>query len=290
VTTFIQALVAGLSEGSIFALLALGLALIYRATTILNFSHGINFTLGAFLALVISQQLDLPLWITVLVAVAVVFVFGLLTQRLVIQPLMQADHLSQVFATIAVLFIGQGVVRYFLTVPTRLPPVLGADALRIGDVALNRQYIASIVTMLVVTAVVAYLFTKTGIGRVLRGTTQSLRGAALVGIDTRRVFLVTWAAAAALAAVAGVLAGPVYLVSADMGTRSLILAFAGMTLGGFGSIPGAVVGSLIVGLTGVMAATYVSTTLGDAAGFALILIVLMVRPQGIFGTPGEDLR
>ena len=288
-TTFVQALVGGLSEGSIFALLALGLALVYRSTTVLNFSHGINFTLGAFFALVVTQHLGLPLWLTGIVAIAAVFVFGVVTERLVMEPLMQADHLSQVFATIAVLFIGQGVVRYFLTVPTRLPPLLGADAIRVGGVALNRQYIASITVMLLVTALVTYLFRYTAVGRILRSTTQSLRGAALVGIDTRRVFLITWAAAAALGGIAGLLAGPIYLVSADMGTRALILAFAGMTLGGFGSIPGAVVGSLIVGLTGVFAATYVSTTFGDAAGFALILLVLVFRPQGIFGTPGEEL-
>ena len=287
-TTFVQAVVAGLSEGSIFALLALGMALIYRATTVLNFSHGLSFTLGAFIALLAGNTWGLPLWISALVSISAVFLFGLVMERTVMEPLMKADHLSQVFATIAVLFIGQGVVRYFLTVPTRLPPLFGHEPLVIGDIALDRQYIAAIVVLLLVTALVTYLFRWTSIGRTLRATTQSLRGAALVGIDTRRVFLVTWAAAAALAAAAGVLAGPIYLVSADMGTRALILAFAGMTLGGFGSIPGAVIGSLIVGLSGVLASTYLSTTLGDAAGFALILLVLVFRRQGIFGSPGGE--
>jgi branched-chain amino acid transport system permease protein len=288
VSTFVQALVAGLSDGSIFALLALGLVLVYRATTILNFSHGISFVLGAFFSLKIAQVLPLPFWLAVLAAIAGVFVFGLIVERLVVEPLMQADHLSQVFATVAILFIGVGAVRYFLLVPQRLPSLFGDQPVRVGSVVLGRQYIASIAVLLVVTLLLTYIFQRTAVGRMLRGTTQSLRGAALVGINTRRVFLLTWAAAAALGAVAGVLAGPIYLVSADMGARGLILAFAGMTLGGFGSIPGAVAGSLIVGVTGVMASTYLSTGLGDAAAFGLILAVLIVRPQGIFGSAGAD--
>lgn len=285
-TTALQAMVAGLSQGSIFALLALGMALIYRSTTVLNFSHGLSFTLGAFLALVAWRDWGLPLLLAVLLSIVAVFVIGLVVERAAIAPLTQSDHLSQVFATIAVLFIGQGVVRYFLTVPTRLPPLLGSDPLIVGGISLDRQYVAAILVLAVVATVLTWMFARTGVGRILRATTQSLRGATLVGIDTKAVFLATWASASALAAVAGVLAGPIYLVSADMGTRALILAFAGMTLGGFGSIPGAVVGSLIVGLTGTLASTYLSTTFGDAAGFALILLVLVIRPQGIFGSQG----
>lgn len=287
-STFVQALVAGLSDGSIFALLALGLVLVYRATTILNFSHGISFVLGAFFSLKLAQTLPVPFWLAVVAAITGVFVFGLVVERLVVESLMHADHLSQVFATVAILFIGVGAVRYFLLVPQRLPSLFGDQPLRIGSVILSRQYLASIAVLAIVTVLLTYLFRRTAVGRVLRGTTQSLRGAALVGINTRQVFLLTWAAAAALGAVGGVLAGPIYLVSADMGARGLILAFAGMTLGGFGSIPGAVTGSLIVGVTGVMASTYLSTSLGDAAAFALVLAVLIVRPQGIFGSAGAQ--
>lgn len=285
-TTAAQAIVAGLSEGSIFALLAVGMALIFRSTTVLNFSHGLSFTLGATLTLVAWREWGVPLAAAAVFAIAGVFVVGLVVERGAIAPLTDADHLSQVFATIAVLFIGQGVVRYFFTVPTRLPPIFGSEPVVIGGVSLNRQYLIAILVMLVVAAVLTWMFARTGAGRILRATTQSLRGASLVGINTKGVFLVTWASASALAALAGVLAGPIYLVSADMGTRALILAFAGMTLGGFGSIPGAVVGSLIVGLSGTLSSTYLSTTFGDAAGFALILVVLVVRPQGIFGSPG----
>jgi branched-chain amino acid transport system permease protein len=281
-----QALISGLSEGAIFALLALGLAVVYRATTVLNFSHGINFVLGAFFALLFTKYLDWPLWISALAAIACVFVVGALFQKLVMNRLIKADHLSQVFATVAFLFIIQGLVRYFIVVPERLPPVLGSEPLRLGEFVIGRQYLAAMVVLVLVVILTALLFRFTSAGRMLRATTQSLRGATQVGIDTRAVFLITWALAAALGALAGVLAGPIYLVSADMGTRALIIAFAGMTLGGFGSIPGAVVGSLIAGVTVVLAGTYLSTTLGDAAGFALILLVLVFRPQGLFAAKG----
>lgn len=284
-TTLIQSLIAGLSEGSIFALMALGMVLVYRATTILNFGHAINFMALPVLVLFLTKA-GWPLLLSAAVALVAVFLLGLLVERATIQPLINAEHLPQVFATVAVLFIGTGVVRSLVTVPQRIPPLMGDAVWRIGDVALNPQYLLSILILFITVAVMGFVFARTAMGRVLRATTETMRGAALVGINTKRVFLVVWAVAAVLGAIAGLLAAPVYLVSADMGSRAANMAFVGMALGGFGSIPGAVVGSLLVGLTNVLASTYVSTTLGDGAGYLLILLVLLIRPQGILGTAG----
>jgi branched-chain amino acid transport system permease protein len=221
-----------------------------------------------------------------LASVVLVILLGAVFQQFVMRRLLEADHLSQVFATIALLFIGQGAVRYFVVVPERLPSLLPGPPLAIGPAVVQRQYLAALVVLLLVVVGTTVLFRFTDAGRILRATTQSIRGAALVGINTNRVFGTTWALSAGLGALAGILAAPIFLVSADMGARTLIFAFAGMTLGGFGSIPGAVVGSLLTGLAVVLSATYFSTTLGDAAGFSLILLVLMIRPQGLFSTKG----
>ncbi|MCC2593958.1 branched-chain amino acid ABC transporter permease [Tessaracoccus sp. OS52] len=283
-TTFVQSLIAGLSEGSIFALMALGMVLVLRATTILNFGHAVNFMAAPVLVLFMTKA-GIPLLVASAIALVAVFVLGLVIERVTIQPLFNAEHLPQVFATVAVLFIGEGVVRSLVAVPQRVPPMMGDAVLRVGGVALNPQYLLSIAVLVVCLVALVVVFQRTSTGRVLRATTESVRGASLVGINTKRVFLITWAVAAVLGAVAGLLAAPVYLVSADMGARAANMAFVGMALGGFGSIPGAVLGSLLVGVTNVLASTYVSTTLGDGAGFLLIMLVLLVRPQGILGTP-----
>jgi len=283
-TTFLQSLIAGLSEGSIFALLALGMVLVLRATTILNFGHAVNFMAAPVMVLFMTKA-GVPLLLASAVSLVGVFILGLIIERVTIQPLFNAEHLPQVFATVAVLFIGEGVVRSLVAVPQRIPPLMGNTVIRVGDVALNPQYLLSIGVLIVFLIALVVVFQRTSTGRVLRATTENLRGASLVGINTKRVFLITWAVAAVLGAVAGLLAAPVYLVSADMGARAVNMAFVGMALGGFGSIPGAVLGGLLVGVTNLLASTYISTTLGDGAGFLLILLVLLVRPQGIFGTP-----
>ena len=283
-TTFIQSFIAGLSEGSIFALMALGMVLILRATTILNFGHAVNFMAAPVMVLFMTRA-GVPLLLASAISLVGVFILGLIIERVTIQPLFNAEHLHQVFATVAVLFIGEGVIRSLVAVPQRIPPLMGDTVTRVGDVALNPQYLLSIAVLIVFLIALVVVFQRTSTGRVLRATTENVRGASLVGINTKRVFLITWAVAAVLGAVAGLLAAPVYLVSADMGARAANMAFVGMALGGFGSIPGAVLGGLLVGVTNLLASTYISTTLGDGAGFLLILLVLLVRPQGIFGTP-----
>lgn len=284
---FAQALVAGLSQGSIYALMALGLTIVYRSTTILNFSHGENFMLGAFFALTMLRAWDAPYLIVIVAALVLVFVLSLAIERIAIEPLIERDHLSQVFATVALIYILRGVVRYFQIDQRPLDPILGVLPMRIGDVPINKQYLVTAGVLLVITPLLGLLFQRTTLGRILRATTQNLRGASLVGINTRGVFRMTWAAAAALGALAGILAGPVVLVSAGMGHRPLILAFAAMTVGGFGSIPGAIVGGLFVGLVEVFAGVYVSTVLGDVAGYALIFIILLLRPQGLLGSEAQ---
>jgi branched-chain amino acid transport system permease protein len=285
--TLLQVIVSGVSTGSIYALMALGMTVIYRSTTVLNFAHGESLMLGGFFAYVSLVQFRLPYPVAIVVSLAGIVVVGYLTDKVAFQPLLNAGHLQQVLATVALLFIFRGVVRFISVDERALPPLLGNTRWTISGVALDPQRIIIAIVVVTTSLGFAYVFRRTDIGRVIRASTQNLRGCALVGIDLKRVFSGMWMSGILLAGIAGILAAPLLLVRPDMGSRPLLLGFAGMTLGGFGSFPGAVVGAILVGLVESTANFYVSTSLGDVAGLALIFLILLVRPKGLFGT--EDV-
>jgi len=278
--------VSGLSQGAVYGLMALGLTFIYRSTTVLNFAHGESFMLGAFITVATIEE-GIPYVPAMLIAIVSVFVAGVLIEKVAFEPLLERDHVTQVFATVAVSFIIKGLVRRVTVDERGVPPLLDMDFIRVGTAVLNPQHLLTASTLLVVSVFFGYLFLRTGLGRILRASTESLRGAMLVGIDVRRVFAAMWGAGAAVGAISGILAAPTLLFSPDIGGRPLLLGFAAMALGGFGSFVGAVVGGVLLGLIQVAAGFYVSTTLGDLSGFLLIFLVLLVRPQGIFRT-GES--
>jgi branched-chain amino acid transport system permease protein len=280
---FIQIAVSGLSQGAVYGLMALGLTVIYRSTTVLNFAHGAFFALGAFLTLFVLE-LEVPYLLAIAISVAVVFVLGVVVFRLAFDRLLKEEHFTQVFATVAVSFIVTGGLRMLSSDHRGMPTLFGGEMLSIGTLSINPQHIVSITTLVVVSTAFAWVFLKTRFGRILRASTQNLRGASLVGINVTGVFALMWGVGSALAALAGILAAPTLLVSPDVGVRPFLLGFAAMSLGGFGSFPGAVVGGILIGLIEVFAGFYISTTLGNAAGFLVILLVLLVRPQGIFGS------
>jgi branched-chain amino acid transport system permease protein len=289
VLDLIQVLIAGLGQGSIYALLALGLTLIYRSTTTLNFAHGALFMLGAFVALeLITVGVNYAL--AVVLTLVLMAVLGLVIDKLAFQPLLKKDHVTQVFATVAVSFIVVGAVR-FVTVDQRgMPPLLGEGYLNVGDIVINTQYVMMIVALVVVSLILAFFFQRTRIGLIIRASTTSIRGADLVGINVKRVFGIMWAVGCLLAGLAGILAAPTLLVGPDVGNTPLIVGLVAMTLGGFGSIPGAVLGGLLMGLLEATANFYVSTQLGAVSGFVVVLVLLVVRPEGILGVRDNRLR
>lgn len=279
----LQVLISGLSQGAIYGLMALGLTVVFRSTTILNFAHGEAFMVGAFVTLMLLQA-GLPYPLAILVALLIVVIGGMIINKVAFEPLLDAEHTTQVFATIAVSFIFKGTVRYFSVDQRGMPPLLGGGLIRVGGAIINPQHIMSALVLIAVSLIFGYVFLRTRAGRILRACTQSVRGAELVGVDVKRIFTYMWGVGPGLGAIAGILAAPTLLVSPDIGGRPLLLGFAAMALGGFGSFIGAVVGGVLLGLIEVFAAFYVSTSLGNVAGFAVILLVLLIRPVGIFGS------
>lgn len=279
----LQVLVSGLSQGAVYALMGLGLTFIYRSTTVLNFAQGENFMLGAFTTVVLIED-GVPYLLAVGIAVVALLLVGILLDKIAFEPLVERDHVTQVFATIAVSVIIKGLVRRVAVDARGVPPLVDAEFIRVGSAVLNPQHVLTVLALVIVSIFFWLLFMRTRLGRVLRASTESLRGATLVGIDVRTVFAAMWGVGAAVGAIAGILAAPTLLFSPDMGARPLLLGFAAMALGGFGSFVGAVVGGVLLGLIQVGAGFYVSTTLGDLSGLLLIFLVLLVRPEGIFRT------
>lgn len=274
-------IVAGLGVGSVYAMVALGLTMIYRSTTVMNFAHGQVFMLSAVIALLLIER-GMPYVLAIVCSVAAAFVLGVLIEKVALERLLNADHVVLVFATVAVGFIILGAVRYFSFDQRGMPPLVGGS-IRVGSAVIDPQYLITLGVLAVISGAFAWVFLRTPMGRVARASTQSLRGAGLVGINVQRVFATMWGVGCAVAGLGGILAAPTISVSPDIGARPLILGFAVMALGGFGSFLGAVVGGLILGVVEKLAAFYVSTTLGDAIGFVVILLVLLIRPSGLFG-------
>ncbi|HUH58878.1 MAG TPA: branched-chain amino acid ABC transporter permease [Candidimonas sp.] len=279
-----QLIVSGLVNGSVYAVVALGMTVLYRSTTIVNFCHGEFFMLGAFTILISQQVLGLPYALSIIFAVVLLFAIGSLVEKALMRPLQNAPHISMAMMTIALSYLFKGVSRFFYGREVApLEPLLTGDPIEIGDVILLPQDLLIAGSSLVIVVGFFYFFQKTQSGKVIQAASQTPRGASLVGINVPRFRNLMWGVGAVLGAIAGILIAPNTLVYPDMGAHMLIQAFAAMTLGGFGSLPGAVVGALTLGVLENMIGGYISSSLVEITAYLAIIAVLIVRPQGILG-------
>lgn len=280
-----QLLISGIAVGSVYALVALGMTILYRSTTIVNFCHGEFFMLGAFGVLVPLQLFGLPYWISILISLALLLLVGSATERLLIRPLKNAPFVTLAMMTVALSFLLKGVSRFFYGREViSLPPLLDGDPIELGTFAVMfPQDLLVIGFTVVVVLVLAWFFAKTRLGKVIQAASQTPRGASLVGINVPLLRNAMWAAGAAMGAAAGILIAPSTLVYPDMGGHMLIRAFAAMCLGGFGSLPGAIIGGVTLGVLENIVGGYLSSALVEITAYLVIVIVLVIRPQGIFG-------
>ncbi len=279
---FFQQLLNGLTIGSVYALVALGLTLVYGILQIPNFAHGALYTVGAYAAFLLIGGLGLNYWLAMVVAAVVTALVAMLTERLVFEPLRGAPHLHDMIAAIGLLFFFEAGIQ----------ALWGADFHRIQPPfpGIVRMFglTAPIQRLIIVGAAISlmlalHLFlTRTVTGATIVATAQNRDGAALVGIDGTRVSLMTFAISGALAAVAAVLYAPINLISPTMGELVITKAFVIIVLGGMGSVIGAIVGGLVIGFAESFGAFYLSTDYKDIIAFALLAVILSVRPQGLF--------
>jgi branched-chain amino acid transport system permease protein len=284
VTAFFQYLISGLAAGSIYAIIALGFVLVFKATDVFNFAQGSLMMMGAFFSLTALSTLGLPLGLAVIVVLLASALVGILLHLLVIRPLLGQPLLTLVMATFAVSIIVKALIGMsYGAAEKSLPTSLPDDVLVLAGLRVSVLDLITIGVSLACMLGFGLFFRRTSLGLQMRATAESSEAAMLSGIDVNRVFVVTFAIAVALAALGGFLLANVQLVSPSLADLGL-LALPAAVVGGLTSIPGAVVGGLLVGVLQSMGAGYVSTSARDVFVYLVLLLVLLVRPWGLLGT------
>jgi branched-chain amino acid transport system permease protein len=284
--TFIQQIVSGLATGGIYGSLALALVMIYQATDVVNYAQGEMAMFSTYIAWTMLNA-GLPYWVAFFATLAIAFVGGLLTERIVIRPVESAPILTIVIVCIGLLVIFNSLAGWIYSyIQKPFPSPFPQTPLRIGNIYFGAHDIGAIsVTLLVLLGL--YLFFRfTTLGLAMRAAAQNPASSRLVGIRVGWMLAFGWALAALVGAVAGMMVAPIVFLDPNMMSGILIYAFASATLGGFTSPGGAVLGGFIVGITENLVGTYVSfigTELKLTVALAMILVVLVVKPSGLFG-------
>lgn len=287
---FAYMLISGMTTGALYALVALGLVIVYRSTGHINFSHGELFMMGGFFAFSLIRFLHLSYPLALVIAVALSFLLGVISDQLVYRRLIKASGLTMVLATVGFSYLLKGIGRFFWGGKGEylsIPPIVDPAPIFIGSIPVFPQQLIVLGGAIVLMLALALVFRFTLAGKMMQATSESPMAAYLAGIRVERVYTWTWGAGAAAAGAAAVLMAPLTLLSPDVGTNLLLKAFAATILGGLGSMPGAVVGGILVGISESMAGGYIDTALQDVSPFIVIILVLLLKPSGLFGTRGE---
>jgi branched-chain amino acid transport system permease protein len=269
--------------GSIYALVALGIALIYSAVSILNFAQGEMVILGAYLGLFFFVSLGIPYFFSFLLVILFMGVVGYLFQKAVYYPLRNRHFLAVLVGTIGTAtFMQESVKIVWGPIPLFFPLLFGSSVVKIGPVRVVPQHIL-ILTLSTSLMVFLFFFQKTSLGRKMRATAQDKEAAGLLGVNTRRMIALTFIMSSSIAGIAGILLGPLFFLTPYMGLSITVKSLSGTIIGGFGSIPGAILGGLFVGLAEILCAAYISSTYKDVFVFLILILFLILRPQGILG-------
>ena len=283
-----QLIASGLALGSIYALLALSLVLISKSTDVVNFAQGEMAMFGTFICFALLTKAGMPLIAVLVLAAPIGALLGLATERIAIRPLQGAPQVNALIATIGLWMIFHHSAGWIWGYdPVRFPSLFPSDPLNVlgARVAQNSLGIIGVSVLVMILLYLFFAYTRTGIA--MRAASMNRRAAQLMGVEVQKVGLLAWALATAISVVSGFLIAPLTFLDFEMMFAVLLKAFAGAILGGFNSLPGAVVGCLLVGVLESLFAAYVSTAFKDTFAFCIIIAVLMLRPQGLFTRPLE---
>ena len=278
-----QQIISGVAVGCIYALVALGFVLIYKATEVVNFAQGEFMMIGAFVAYTLIALLKLPFLPALVFTLVFMFFFGIFLDRVMFRPLVGEGAFALVMVTLGLSFTLRSVAGMVWTYDTfDFPFVFSEKPLVLGSLVISTIHLTIIVSSVILMFLLYLFFKFTDIGIAMQATSQNQLAAYLMGIGVKKVFLLTWAISAVIAAMAGILIAPISFLHANMGFIGL-KAFPAAVLGGFGSIPGAIVGGLIIGLSENLAGMYLTTGFKNVFAYIILIVVLMIRPEGIFG-------
>ena len=284
--SFLNNVITGISLGSIYAIIALGYTMVYGIAKMLNFAHGDVIMVGAYVCFFAVGSFNLPPVVGVLLAVVVCTVLGIVIERLAYKPLRAAPSLAVLITAIGVSYFLQNSAQILWGAATKTftPVVSGSLVLVPGQLSISYVAILSVVCCIIVMAALTLFTSRTRMGKAMRACSEDKGAAQLMGIDVNTTISMTFAIGSALAAIAGVLMCSAYpVLSPTTGSMPGIKAFTAAVFGGIGSIPGALLGGILLGMIEIFAGAYISTDLSDAVVFAVLIIVLLVRPAGLMG-------
>ncbi|MEA4964599.1 MAG: branched-chain amino acid ABC transporter permease [Oscillospiraceae bacterium] len=284
-THFVQTLISGLSLGSIYALIALGYTMVYGIAKMLNFAHGDIIMVGAYAAIVAVFQLGMPPFAAILLSIVVCAVLGVLIERLAYKPLRQAPPLSVLITAIGVSYLLQNVsLLIFGSEQKAFPTLFTLPTLHVAGVDIDGITLATLAVTAIIMTSLSLFINKTKMGKAMRAVSEDKEAAGLMGISTNKTITITFAIGSALAAFASIFYGAAYVyIKPTTGAMPGIKAFTAAVFGGIGSIPGAMLGGILLGLIEQLSKTYISTLWADAIVFGVLVVVLVVKPTGLLG-------
>jgi len=285
-----QAVLSGIVMGCVYALIALSLVIIYKSTDVVNFAAGEFVMIAAYAGLLLLDHLSLNYALMVVLSVGLVFVLGAFFERTALNHIIgfryaaEAALVPMVVATIGLSFMLKGAVRVIPATEEvlRLPPLFSGPPLFFGDLILQRQDLGIVGVAILVMVLLSVGFNLTATGKALRATSQNPRAAALIGIPVKRMRMMAWAVASGLAGISGILLGPKLLMTPDMGSV-VMMGIAASIVGGFTSLIGCVVGGIVLGVVQNLVGIFISPQAIAVTPFFIIMVVLVVRPNGLFG-------
>ena len=279
-----QLLATGLAMGSIYALVALGFVLIFNAVNVVNFAQGEFVMVPAFVAVWLISFLKIPFPFAYLLTLIFMAIFGIVFQRVAYYPLRNRSFLPVIISTIGVsIFLKNAAQLVFGAEPQLMPRPTSSNVLNLRGVCIDPQHVVIIVVTLILLVLQHLFFERTSLGKKMQATAQDKEMARLLGVRVSRMIVLTFIYSSMLGAVAGILIGPIFYVSKEMGAMLGLKAFCSTIVGGFGSIPGAILGGLFLGVIEVFSSYYISSAYRDAFAFIILILVLLFRPQGFFG-------
>ncbi|OUN21962.1 branched-chain amino acid ABC transporter permease [Pseudoflavonifractor sp. An85] len=283
-TEFLNYLISGISLGSVYAIIALGYTMVYGIAKMLNFAHGDVIMVGGYVSFCAVFYLDLPGWLATILAIIVCTVLGVVIEGLAYKPLRQAGTLAVLITAIGVSYFLQNAAQLIWGTSTKSYASVMPGNLALGGVTIPYISILTIAACLIIMVVLTQFINRSKLGKAMRACSEDKGAAQLMGIHVNRTISMTFAIGSALAAIAGVLLCSSYTtLNPTTGSMPGIKAFTAAVFGGIGSIPGAFLGGILLGVIESMAKAYLSSALANSIVFAVLIIVLLVRPAGLLG-------
>jgi len=287
-STLVLTLMWGAAIGCIYVLLATGLNLIFGVMKLVNFAHGELLMIGAYVGYSVLTLLGVNAYIAVFLSMGIVALIGVVVERLAFRRVLGSDKLNEIFVSLGLILIFDNIaVLVWGEKSQRIISPFENMSLRLGEVSISYDWLIAVAFVIVILIALLFLIKKTKIGMAMRATSQKSQASMLMGINIEHIYIFTFALGAALAGAAGVLYGIIFPFNPYIGALPTIKAFAIIILGGLGSIPGAIIGGLLYGIAEQSAVIFLGGIWRNAVAFSVLIIVLLLRPKGLFGEKGE---